>query len=95
MAEKTKGQLILKTGDDRLLHLFWKNRESGAIIDVSNVMVSGLRYLSSQDLILFPGDAEFVKLKEATDGRVSYRDEVMQKDTNVVVGVHAQVLVIR
>ena len=39
VAEKTKGLLSLKTGEDRLLHLLWKNRESGATIDVSIVMM--------------------------------------------------------
>ncbi|KAG9227517.1 hypothetical protein CCMSSC00406_0000837 [Pleurotus cornucopiae] len=51
----TKGAIILTNGDDGLLHFIWKNRSTNQI---------------EEDLILFPTDASFVKVSQATSGRV-------------------------
>ncbi|KAG5648281.1 hypothetical protein DXG03_004851 [Asterophora parasitica] len=50
-----KGAISLTNGDDGLLHFTWKNRTNGQV---------------EEDLILFPSDASFVKVSQATSGRV-------------------------
>ncbi|KAF5382606.1 hypothetical protein D9615_002960 [Tricholomella constricta] len=50
-----KGAITLTNGEDGLLHFTWKDRTSGNV---------------EEDLILFPSDASFVKVSEATGGRV-------------------------
>ena len=55
-AERTKGLVYLAYGeDDELLHWYWKNRETGEVED---------------DLIVFPDDAEFRFVSQATNDRV-------------------------
>ncbi|KAI0801915.1 adhesion regulating molecule [Irpex lacteus] len=49
-----KGAIVLQNGDDGLLHFIWRNR-------VTNENV--------EDLILFPGDASFVKVEQSAWGR--------------------------
>ncbi|KAJ7601011.1 adhesion regulating molecule [Mycena floridula] len=50
----TKGAILLTNGDDGLLHFMWKNRVTNDV---------------EEDLILFPSDANFTKVNEAS-GRV-------------------------
>ncbi|KAG0073827.1 hypothetical protein BKA57DRAFT_450429 [Linnemannia elongata] len=52
--DATKG-LVYMEEEDGLLHFFWKNRTTNLVED---------------DLILFPGDAELLKVDECTTGRV-------------------------
>ncbi|KAG6844254.1 hypothetical protein H0H87_008426 [Tephrocybe sp. NHM501043] len=54
-ARPEKGAIILTNGEDGLLHFQWKNRTTASI---------------EEDLILFPSDASFVKVAQATSGRV-------------------------
>ncbi|TRM63950.1 proteasome complex subunit Rpn13 ubiquitin receptor-domain-containing protein [Schizophyllum amplum] len=53
-ASATKGAVMLCKGEDELLHFMWKNRVTNDV---------------EEDLILFPGDASFVKVSQ-TPGRV-------------------------
>lgn len=52
--DATKG-LVYMEEEEGLLHFFWKNRATNSVED---------------DLILFPGDAELLKVDECTTGRV-------------------------
>ncbi|KAL4250640.1 Proteasomal ubiquitin receptor Rpn13/ADRM1 [Abortiporus biennis] len=53
-AQRTKGAVIIQNGEDGLLHFIWKNR-------VTNE--------NEEDLILFPGDASFIKVPQSAWGR--------------------------
>jgi len=53
--DSTKGAILLATGEDGLLHFNWKNRTTNEV---------------EEDLILFPSDATFTKVHQATTGRV-------------------------
>lgn len=52
--ESRKGLIYLEEVDE-LLHFYWKDRNTGAVED---------------DLIIFPDEAEFVKVQESPSGRV-------------------------
>lgn len=53
---KRQGMVFLRQSpDDNLMHFCWKDRQTGAVED---------------DLILFPDDCEFSRVKECTTGRV-------------------------
>ncbi|KAJ7212232.1 adhesion regulating molecule [Mycena pura] len=47
----TKGAILLTAGEDGLFHFTWKNRTTNVV---------------DEDLILFPGDASFVKVPQAS-----------------------------
>jgi len=49
-----KGAVILYSGDDDLMHFIWKNRTSNE---------------AEEDLIMFHGDATFIKVSQAPGGR--------------------------
>lgn len=50
-----KGQIYIYKSDDSLTHFCWKDRTSGEVVD---------------DLIIFPEDADFSRVKQCTTGRV-------------------------
>ncbi|KAH9922824.1 adhesion regulating molecule [Epithele typhae] len=53
-ANPAKGAILLQNGDDGLLHFIWRNRTTNAV---------------DEDLILFPGDAAFVRVEQSAWGR--------------------------
>ncbi|XP_064383107.1 proteasomal ubiquitin receptor ADRM1-like isoform X2 [Halichondria panicea] len=53
-ADPRKGLVYMKL-DDGLVHFYWKDRKTGSVGD---------------DLIIFPGDAEFKRVSQCTTGRV-------------------------
>ena len=52
-ADDRKGLLILRKSEDGLMHLIWKDRNAGTVVD---------------DLIVFEGDATIRQIDECTDG---------------------------
>lgn len=53
--DRRKGLIQIEQGDDQLMHFKWKDRGTGVVED---------------DLIIFPDDIEFVRVKQCTTGRV-------------------------
>ena len=53
--DKRKGLIQIEQGEDQLMHFKWKDRGTGVVED---------------DLIIFPDDIEFVRVKQCTTGRV-------------------------
>ncbi|XP_003748186.1 proteasomal ubiquitin receptor ADRM1-B [Galendromus occidentalis] len=53
--DKRKGLVYIQQTDDSLIHFCWKDRTTGQ---------------TEEDLIMFPGDAEFEKVTQCTTGRV-------------------------
>ncbi|OQR71247.1 proteasomal ubiquitin receptor ADRM1-like [Tropilaelaps mercedesae] len=53
--DKRKGLVYVQQTEDSLIHFCWKDRSTGATED---------------DLIMFPGDAEFEKVSQCSTGRV-------------------------
>lgn len=51
-----KGQVYMDQGEDRLLHLYWKERKNQSVAE--------------DDLIIFPDEAEFRQITQCTTGRV-------------------------
>ncbi|CAO3632186.1 unnamed protein product [Cunninghamella blakesleeana] len=51
-----KGMIYMEKGDDQLLHFFWKERKTNSAPEV--------------DYIIFPDEAELVRVPECTTGRV-------------------------
>ncbi|EDO40101.1 predicted protein, partial [Nematostella vectensis] len=54
-ADKRKGQVYIHQSEDSLMHFCWKDRTSGKVED---------------DLIIFPDDIEYKRVKQCTTGRV-------------------------
>ncbi|CAG8436946.1 13889_t:CDS:10 [Rhizophagus irregularis] len=54
-ADERKGLVYMDQGDDQLMHFYWKDRKNNAVED---------------DLILFPEEAEFIRVEQCTTGRV-------------------------
>ncbi|RIA95808.1 proteasome complex subunit Rpn13 ubiquitin receptor-domain-containing protein [Glomus cerebriforme] len=54
-ADERKGLVYMDQGEDQLMHFYWKDRKSNTVED---------------DLILFPEEAEFIRVDQCTTGRV-------------------------
>ncbi|CAG8799567.1 28959_t:CDS:10, partial [Gigaspora margarita] len=54
-ADERKGLIYMDQGDDQLMHFYWKDRKTGNVED---------------DLIVFPEEAEFIRVEQCTTGRV-------------------------
>uniref|UniRef100_A0A1D1YY88 Proteasomal ubiquitin receptor ADRM1 n=1 Tax=Anthurium amnicola TaxID=1678845 RepID=A0A1D1YY88_9ARAE len=54
-ADERKGLIYMDQGDDQLMHFYWKDRKNNTVED---------------DLILFPEEAEFIRVEQCTTGRV-------------------------
>ncbi|KAF7732373.1 adhesion regulating molecule 1 [Apophysomyces ossiformis] len=54
-----KGVIYMDQSDDQLMHFYWKERKAAE---------------PEEDLIIFPGEAEFVKVEQCTTGRVYLLD---------------------
>ena len=52
-ADARKGLLVLRKAEDGLMHLIWKDRNAGTVVD---------------DLIVFEGDATIRQIEECKDG---------------------------
>ena len=52
-SDPRKGALVLKKSEDGLMHLIWKDRNAGTVVD---------------DLIVFEGDATIRRVDECKDG---------------------------
>merc|ERR1719220_912170 len=53
--DKRKGMVQIEKGNDNLMHFKWKDRGTGTVED---------------DLIIFPDDIEYTRVKQCTTGRV-------------------------
>ncbi len=53
--DKRRGMVMVQQTEDQLMHFMWKDRTSGSVED---------------DLIIFPDDVEFKRVKQCTTGRV-------------------------
>ncbi|CEP15446.1 hypothetical protein [Parasitella parasitica] len=56
MMNSVYSQVYMDQGEDRLLHLYWKERKSQSVAE--------------DDLIIFPDEAEFRQISQCTTGRV-------------------------
>ncbi|CAG8454266.1 14496_t:CDS:10 [Funneliformis mosseae] len=54
-ADERKGLIYMDQGEDQLMHFFWKDRKANTVED---------------DFILFPDEAEFIRVDQCTTGRV-------------------------
>lgn len=70
VARKEKGLCYIKQSNDQLVHFCWKNRETNHTEEVLRIPVETYQHERLQDLIVFPGDTEFVKINECSTGRV-------------------------
>merc|ERR1719502_2103699 len=79
-----KGLLVLRKSEDGLMHLIWKDRGAGTVVD---------------DLIVFEGDATIRRLEECKDGFAMllefsqtvrklffYSQEPLDKANNILTG---------
>ena len=65
-----KGAVVIERGEDEELHFMWKNRETESTEEVClSQLLMHSQLIILQDLILFPPDASFVSVPQAS-GRV-------------------------